>query len=228
MFSKLRMPHISHLALPENEREAAACLNSALIGLLLTATDFRAALLLYHEAKDLGRARDASIESNILLGRWPFLGARVGALCLYDFWMATQAINSDLLYRIPSINDYIDREAKKRAQSKFIQAFPDFAALRTAAAHPQEINATPEKKARNFSKSNLLPDNFLGDDDVDISIVGSIVNGRYMSTLNGKVLSCNLDASSADILGEVVEEWAKTFAPSAEFTSVLLNSSSTR
>ncbi|OJU60093.1 MAG: hypothetical protein BGO08_08425 [Altererythrobacter sp. 66-12] len=215
----LIMPTLAARALPENEQEPARSLNHALMGLSLAAAEFRASVMLYRETDNSWRAFEVGDERRSITQKWPFIAARGGAMCLYDFWMGTQAINQDLLYRTPTIASQLDTEAKERAQQTLTKAFPNLAKLRNAAGHPNEINATPERAARNVIRAgDVSRFNFSGELDTTITLGGGIHDGHYTCVLKGKELSYEISEGSADTLDTIAADWARAFEPAARFT----------
>ena len=208
------MPRAMISGLPELEMPSARVINSSLMRLADTALEFTSAMLLVAE----GESHASRNPQDQLRSKWIFIGARVGALCLYDFFQDTQAINNNLRF-CPTIVPMVDMTAKREAQKLMQSRFPGFADVRTAAAHPGEVNSTPQKMEANTVAAAVVGRGFSGDGTVNIS--GSILNGDYTNTLEGRVVSYSLSNASVSDLQTILGLWAQTFQPVEDGTRAL-------
>ena len=181
------------------------------------ATDeFEAAVELFAHSNSL---KGEDKKSKEILFQWRMIAGRIGALCLYDFWMATQGINKDLLPRCPTIRSLIDETPKNAAQAAFVNAFPTAAKLRYTAAHPAEVNATPEKaKANSVSGQGTIGGINVFDvgDDGSFNMQTGLINDQYATTFKGQLLSYALNHTSTLALRSAQEGWFKAFDPASE------------
>jgi hypothetical protein len=200
------MPLIVRMGMDNNEAEAATALQNALFQLALTAHEFEAAIALYWQSTSWSMHPQQPIDTDITR-HWPFIAARVGALCLYDFFKNTQEINSKLLIHCPTIKPLVNMGAKKQAQRLLQKSFPGLIDNRNAAAHRGERNSTPEKAAANYAR---IEDVGLGTGGM-INISGCLVNNKYIHTVEGKVVSYTVDASSVSQLFEALHLWKAAF-----------------
>lgn len=212
------MPKIYVRGLPEEEQDAAHSLGMCLMQLSSTCLEFEAAVELFSQSSTW-EENIPDKDERLIVRQWPFIAARVGALCLYDFWMSTQAVNGNLLKRCPSITDMIGQEPKKKAQARLREAFPDLEALRNAAAHPGEINSTPEKHGLNkLPASATFP---FGSGLGTVAISGSLHFDNYVFTFKGARVSYSVNQQSADALKEITSLWRDAFLPVEAGTKAL-------
>ena len=200
------MPNIVSSVMNKEETEVAAALQNALFKLAQTTQEFDAAVALYWQSEFWCMNSQQGTDSDITR-HWPFIAARVGALCLYDFFKNTQEINSKLLPRCPTIKPLVNIVHKKQAQRLLLASFPDLVENRNAAAHPGEHNSTPEKSVANFAK---VEDVGLGTGGM-INISGCIIDNKYTHTVSGKAVSYTVDVKSVTKLYEVLALWKTAF-----------------
>lgn len=205
--------------LPEGERDAAEALGGVLKQLEATTAEFISAIVLFNETRHLARD-EKNQDRREIVSRWPFIAARTGALCLYDFYQSTQAINQTLLHRCPSIKERVDMEEKKKGQSLLTNFFPTHGAIRTAAAHPGEINSTPDKSAANQVVASAIPHLVRNDgpEDVKINITNSLIGDQYTCTFEGKLVGYGVNEGSAKALEAVLNHWQNAFESAVQYT----------
>lgn len=198
------MPRIAWIGLPENEHEAANALDKNLTMLGSIARRFQSAVTLCQETREKWKEAKEDFVLKSIYHHWPLIAAQSGALTLYDFWMTTQAINQRLLHRCPTVMAAVDQAAKKRAQLKLQNHFPDLAAVRNAAGHAGEFNSKPEKSKTNCVAMNDLERFAIGDAPIILS--DSLLGDSYTFTSSGKVVSYEVTSESVDALFAIASE----------------------
>lgn len=207
------MPRLIAEVLPKGEWAAAKSLNQALLQLKMTTDEFASAVLLCRLTRTIpSQVGFPPTDEEMLMIQWPFIAARVGALCLYDFYMGTQAINKSLLGRCPSIIPMIDDAAKRKAQATFEKKFPEFGLARQAAAHPGEINATPEKFQANLVSGPQESFPVILDEGATAYVRG-FHGDRYIVTMKGSHVGYDVTDASVANLNEVLGHWRDAFTP---------------
>lgn len=209
--------------LPEDEHEAAEALSGALKQLELTTAEFISAVALFDATRHLARD-EKDRDRREIVSKWPLIAARTGALCLFDFYECTEAINYNL-NRCPTLMRLMDKSEKKEGRNLFKKSFPNYDGTRHAAAHPGEIHSTPEKKALNSVRVTDIPHLVLSDGPSDntVAMSGSLFKDQYSLTYRGKLVGYAVNAESASALEQVLTHWQNAFEGPSQHTRDLRN-----
>ncbi len=204
------MPKIYVRCLPEAEQEAAYAVSGCLGQLAATCLEFEAAVALFSQSSTW-EENIPDKDERLLVRQWPFIAARVGALCLFDFSKGAQAIIVNLK-DCPSIAAMVGENSWRRAGKLLSEKFPDLRELRNkGAAHPGEINSNPQKLRDNMTAAGAtFP---FGTGAGSLVISGSIAGDQYAFTANGRLLSYSVNQQSADALKEITSLWRDAFLP---------------
>lgn len=206
-------PHV----LPEDEREKGMAIRGNLSALEFCVANLRAAEALITEA--LGRCGPfsgvvddpttpearARRANNRLMGQWMRIAARSGALSIYEFHMVAAAIDQ-LASECPTLDSWIDKDARKAASSFFKEFFPDFAAVRLFAAHGSEMLDKPNKLKKHSISFGSNSEITLGD----------LLGRKSINTFNGKVVSYELTPQTVNNLEQVLIQRWKSVEPFAD------------
>ena len=203
---------IDHDALPPEERDAAKTVEDKLLHMQRAVQDFRHTFDLYahaHERK-LAAQNEGGREMWKMI-TWIHAAGRNGAIITYGFWMAMQEINS---VNAPTLRGKIDMEERKKATRLFEAEFPKIAHIRTAAAHPGELESEAEDHRLKESGTSgaINADDFFG------SFVGPTVTAEnerliYTASFKGALADYELSARKADALGAVAQHYCRAFYP---------------
>ncbi|MFN7398632.1 MAG: hypothetical protein ACK5SX_06100 [Sandaracinobacter sp.] len=131
---------------------------------------------------------------------------RIGALIIYDYQQLVQSIEA-IISKIPTWNAVVDRDLAKQASSLFDQTFRDVAKVRKGAAHAARITNYPANQKQNSvsGTNDNLDSRFINTstETLNVSISGSVFDGNYTHTIDGKVVSYRLDENSATALEQI-------------------------
>lgn len=137
---------------------------------------------------------------------WRQFSMRIGALIIYDYQQLVQSIEA-IISKIPTWNAVVDRDLAKQASSLFDQTFRDVAKVRKGAAHAARITNYPANQKQNSvsGTNDNLDSRFINTstETLNVSISGSVFDGNYTHTIDGKVVSYRLDENSATALEQI-------------------------
>lgn len=203
-------------ALPEVEREQARFVSRNLDTLDEMAAQLQYATQLF----EFGANSTAPLDQRRIHRNWSMMGAKCGALFIYGFHRTTQALMI-ALRKSPSLTGLVDRSALKLAWKKFDEYFPNFADIRLNAAHPGELYNSPEKFKEHVS-TLAINSSSLTTTESSFLLDGSVVDGAYTCTIEGKLFSYLPNAATAAKLQDVSDAIWQEFVPAANYTSELL------
>jgi len=138
-----------------------------------------------------------------ILGAWRNIAGRDGAMALYNYGKALEAISELLgnppLGLCPTLRNLIDYKAFKAQRKRFDTAFPNIILIRHAVSHAAELMAHPAD-----ARQNLFSGDYSGG-GIEIKASGFggglYVDGVYEDTvtrtIDGKVLTYKLSGKSA-------------------------------
>lgn len=193
------------------ESEATQHLMRAVSGLSSTVDDFEAAIEIYKEniAKTLDRQFTTIHQRNAWQTK-ALVGARAGAISLYDFQQGSDIVRK-LLKQCHEVSSKIDLQGIGNAQKEFARLFPFAKDIRDSAVHIVDENSTPEKSSRNT---------YQGNPQMAGLTVACIASGnRYMFTRRGHApgevneISYAVTDESVEQLRACLKLWWDIFAP---------------
>lgn len=207
--------HVYHDKLSDQERDGAMEVENGYRGLTSLIDDFEACISLLETARDGENRRRAervdpfNRESKIL-GRWPFIAAREGAMIIMHFSHTLSGITAGLNQCKP-LKDAIDFPQYRRVRKSLPREFPDFEAIRNAAAHHAEADVE-----KDGAEGPFLGFGFDIGNVKKFLIVNSLMGRRYVSTHNGQVVSYELSQASLKKLVRIRNEVCDILAPGVE------------
>jgi hypothetical protein len=224
--SDLNRPHIRTHYFTGSEREHVWHLVSNLLSLAALVKDFDAAVKLREHCETRmkfsgfnlkSRDRKAREEHGLSL-RWKFIAASDGAMTIFNFYQTMNGIRKEFR-NCPTLKSMVDHSKLRSATKQFEQQFPNFGAIRRAAAHKSELSATKEDYDR---ESYTGPDpspmfNTAGFKNVMLN--GFIRNtGEFSQTIEGKIVTYCLNSTTTEILKSITAEFFSGFDNAAEKT----------
>lgn len=192
--------------IPEDELESFNHVRMNYHALRECVDDLEAAVLLYEHSQALTAAPEpdwrARMQRNAPLLRWMNIAARSGAIAIYEYYRVQQAMDA-LINGSPTMTMLIADDQRRASTKLFIRSFPDFTALRTIAAHGREMIDTPDKERKHRAEKGV------GAQGIDTSgptlLHGTLINGRYTSTHDGKLIAYEVGHPTVGHLREVYQ-----------------------
>ncbi len=182
-----------HHGLPEGQREIGGSLSDNYTSLGLHAEEIVAAVLLFEMTRadslrgDLSRA-------------WRFMAARDCAMAIRNFGKALSALRASLAL-VPEWAGKVDKGTLKEVSKKFDKNWPDSDKMRHSIAHP-EFYSNPSKS---MSSESIFPisgggiyeirGGSISDDSMILK--SAIHNDTYMATIDGQLVKCDVDRTTA-------------------------------
>lgn len=119
-------------------------------------SEFKSALVLFDVAVNEIRARrqvDSPMNAEqfalrMHIGRWPFIATKEGAMLIYDFKHALEAVKAGI-YRSPILKDKVERDLIQKAENHFRAHFPHWKKIRNALGHTGEIHSSRKAWSEN-------------------------------------------------------------------------------
>jgi hypothetical protein len=217
------IPTIISEGLPIAERGAAEGINLNMHFLVKCVERFSEALQLFDfamsertpYAKGVERSASAS-DKNGLMFAWATIAAKSAMITIYEFHRVEQAIDK-LIAQCPNFKSMIDLEARKAAAKLFTNSFPDFADIRTVAAHGLEIYDSPDKRDQHSAGAvNLDGFHSAG------GLITEMLRGReYINTFEGKVTKCSISEATLEALEIVLAARIEMIVEAAKTTKAL-------
>jgi phage gpG-like protein len=211
-----RRPTLFSDALPADEREHAKYVSNNLRTLDSEVENLHSAVALYQWASQAAMEQ-TDTSSRFMILRWSTIGARTGAIAIYAFYQARQALNK-ALGGCPSLTAKINRKMLGQAWKAFDNGFPDFAGVRHVAAHGSELYNTPEERAAHSITGGYVEGAISIAPGSGATVVFQDVmnNGVYTSTYRGKVVKYRPDIQTVEILKKVSQMVWNEFTPAFE------------
>lgn len=214
------------LALPKEEHPYASHINANLRSIEALCDTFRNCVDLYLFAErqvaeamsNIEKMRERADDIQVLRG-WGMIGAGHGAIQVQGVYMAMQAISKDLLWKSPTVLELLDHSKKNDAYRIFEASFPGIAKVRVDAAHPGELGATPEKAQKNAAPGLMAQGIRVG---MNALFSGSIIEGAYTATVDGRVVSYRPNAEAVKSLYAVATAFIGAFEPAIRRTNEIL------
>lgn len=208
----MEIPRFDFHTLQEGERLCATALSLNLSRLKSLCDQLQSSNDLFdHTSRLLSRPsfleREAAWRQ---FGRWQNIAARNGALVIYDFSQVSQAIGA-LAAKCPTLFGKLDRDSAKKANTMFNRAFPDFGAVRQAAAHAGEHGAYPADLENDIARDGIDIQGI--NSNVPTMVSGTLFNRTYAWTINGRTVSYELSQATVDALESITRARFAQFAP---------------
>ena len=209
---------------PESEREFGSAIVQQLSSLYTRIREFAHALELLamcHKWMAEGRASRPTtslssrqmIEAEERLIHWQLMALREGARVLYLVEITMSNLKGQLIPKCKSINSLLQHRKKDEAATAFRRAFPDFAPVRHAGAHSDELINHPDKLNDHSMQGPYSAEGIDASRDASF-YVGEIVRGsRYSTTFKGRMRGYELSASSLQLLSSAIEDYISAFDP---------------
>jgi hypothetical protein len=215
-----RAPAFDWGDIPENERVVIGDAQSALERLGNLVAQLRSSYELVEHCRTLIPTPPAQFdgleglrkraEASRKYRPWEEMAYRNGALVIYDFFQTVQIMNS---FRKKSdwLQSITDDAILKESNVLFATHFPTFGEIRNAAAHDGENLVTRRGLEHNALRGGLDFQGFKIDTDL-VGLSGTIINGHYTWTVDGKIVSYILNADTVRNLENVAKKRWKAFA----------------
>lgn len=177
----------------------------------------RSALMLYHTSANTitqknGIKSAKEMAPLLAVRHWTIFAQRVGAMIIYDYQQLAQAIDI-LMKKVPDWDARIDKEALKAANKLFDATFPNFAKVRTGAAHAARMTNFPKNTKQNAIEEYDSEIPAISGKVKGLTIIGSSLNGEYTHTIDGKIVSYRLNEDTVRALEEITDLRMKSVAP---------------
>lgn len=142
---------------------------------------------------------------------WSDMGARCGAMAIYGFHIIMKRTTT-IANRCPTVLLHQDKSARRNATSLFNKYFPDFAGIRTFAAHPGETSEQDIEK-HSITKALEIDGVLSVKEGASIFLEGTMMNGHYTVSYHGRTAAYRVHPETAAALEEVATEYFQSFAP---------------
>lgn len=206
------LPSLNVEKLPAEEKENARIMMRQIDYMEDFASDVEAAVELYHTCKAQMR-RD--ITQTHLFHKWESIACRAGAMDLYQFAMSMQAAKG-LAFKCPTLAAQIDRAALKKANAIFDAAFPSYEKLRHSVAHEGELSKDQKAIAENAMKESIVVKGVLFSANGTGLPMGNIINDTFTNTIDGQIVSYDLNARTVEALRDTQTAFISAFALCAD------------
>jgi hypothetical protein len=137
--------------------------------------------------------------------RWIESATRMAAIHTFAFSNTLRVIEA-LGRNCPSLMSRVDQDARKRAENKFHRAFPRLEEIRDSAAHPGEMNNSPNSHAKNAETIGPGGTYFVG---------GSVEIGddraRFEASFRRERVAYELSTETVGTLKEIATEYWAAF-----------------
>lgn len=167
----------------------------------------------HHDVQNYTVARRAKEDEGAQFTSWMRMAAEHGAITAYGFWMTTQSINA-LVGGTNVIKSKVDEITRKRAGRTFRDAFPQIALIRIRAAHPGELEASPEELAKHMV-FGPLEGIIRMDENGSMFLAGMIQEEgdgcRYTATVKQKLVSYELSPITLTAIQTSAAEYSAAF-----------------
>lgn len=207
-------------ALPEQEKEHARFVQHNLFYLENMIDSLSSSIKLYQWASNNAREQKDRSDASLLFA-WSLIGARAGALYIYGFHKSSHELNGQLS-KCPSLFPLMDRQKFGASMKKFDENFPNFALVRLAAAHPAELYNTPKKVKGHAFNSGIDTESIKIEEGASTIIDGSILEGEFTSTVEGKVVKYLISDVTVNRLQESMDLIWEALDPVIEYSHEML------
>jgi hypothetical protein len=203
-------PTIHTEGLPENEREAAAHISIAAFQLAIFANQFRAALHLFDFTTDCEAQTLAFRNPQWRFEEWRLTAARDGAMAIYHFGKAMEAIMA-CLNECPTILALVRRDDLRKARKLLRKHFPRFESVRHAIAHAGELMERPGTYARHtVTGASIKMDGFVFH-GANFGFRDHLVGRKFMNTYEGQLQECEISQDTLDALSAIRVQFFTAF-----------------
>ncbi len=216
--SLLDVPFIDEARIPQDERH---CVYNCRTNMFLMQSfwkDFHNALFLRKFARNhaaMWKPSPVKTMEDMFIS-WEFIAARDGAMSIYHFFNAMDAVNT-WAHKSKSIADNLDRDALKNAFKIKKQHFPRFEAMRHAVSHAGELQKNQKRIDDNFYSGSydgsikIVADPGTGNG----AIYNSLFGDNYVSMINNEIIEYKINDETLDILSTIAKIYFGAFAPLA-------------
>lgn len=206
-------PNFDFADIPHDEREATNDVQKGLHRLGMLVGEMRSAYELAEHTKSLMENPPAEFDGVEGISRrgglwrkygaWENMANKIGSLTIYDFYKVMRT--TDTAYRqSPWLTGIVNQDLLKESNIMFDKGFPNWATLRNAAGHSGEHVVTAQDFKRDAAHDGV---NFQGIVlNGAIAISGSLFNGHYTFTVEGKVVSYCLNQNTVEMLNAITRK----------------------
>lgn len=198
------VPSVSLPGMTPEERELAHAIEQNLRSLTHHCIDVMAAIMLFEEcrlyvdgASIPGVSEENQAAQRSLRSRWMWLACTATVVAIYNISELLEALGTNTNACLP-IRGTLNHGKKREATRTFAHKLPGVTNLRHTTAH--FLYGTPEKAAEHRHATGLL-------------LNQNLVENRFVSSYEGKEVSCEMATSTVEALFEVRDLYFEAFAP---------------
>jgi hypothetical protein len=204
---QVNVPQINSSGIPEGDRAEIWLLNGALTGMDRFVRQFLTDVRLFDYC---------AVQSMVLEGQsaafrdWLFVAARDGVMAIWHFRNEMKSAN-DIANKSCHTAPMLDRAKLKAAHTKFDEYFPDFVGSRHAVAHAGELGRSTASFDRNSFTGSYDSGRVKIDDARNVMMSENLQGRTLMSTMDGKVVRCDITGETFERLVEVTQLFYSAF-----------------
>lgn len=176
--------------LPKEEEELAFDASRILYQMEMLIADFRAAVALFETYYHCEDDPDYEIKS-----RWVFMAAQQGAMLIYSFGRARDALNAEI-NKGKTLRNLVASDLQKTGNRIFERQFPNRHDVRLSAAHP-ELGIAPESAAEHAVGG--------------VFVKSALHNRHFSTTISQRWVGYEVSEYTARILDNVCTLWWYAF-----------------
>jgi hypothetical protein len=210
--NRYRRPHIVCFDTCPDENERFRFISDQLSEMETQVRNVAASLTLFDNCAQFEGAQKEP-EVRALVSQWRFVAARDSAMCMYHFANAMNSVRA-WLEKSTTLGPITDTEALGAAAKSFYAAFPDYAKVRHAVAHAEDLRKNPAKLAENSYTGPIDIDGLVSSNGVNVSqfvIANTLIDRRYMATIEGKIVGHDVTRASYDVVAQIQDTFFKVF-----------------